>query len=296
MDNIQANPVGINYKDIYIIKNDINNKVYIGQSLDAEQRFKSHCKGNYDNSLIDAAIQKYDKSHFYYEILEKQILNYNEREKYWISYYNSITPNGYNILQGGNTPPVYYGENHPNAKLTQIDVNKIKDYLKNTQFSLNEIAKEFNVSKRQIGRINCGVSWTQPNEHYPIRKIPNSNGKLEAEQIDLIIDLLKYSYQFNGEIARQFGVEVHTISDINNGYSHKKNNIEYPIRKWKSSGKFPLTYEQVSEIIFKLKNTKESLRSIARFYTVTHGVIQNINNGSIKYRRENLQYPLRPYN
>ena len=100
MDNIHANLVGIIKKDIYIIKNDINNKVYIGQSLNSENRFKSHCKPNKDNSLIDKAIQKYGKEHFYYEILESQIENYNEREKYWIEYYNSKKTNGYNILNG----------------------------------------------------------------------------------------------------------------------------------------------------------------------------------------------------
>ena len=31
-------------KDIYIIKNDINEKVYIGQAIDVKQRFQSHCK------------------------------------------------------------------------------------------------------------------------------------------------------------------------------------------------------------------------------------------------------------
>ena len=29
-------------KDIYIIKNTINNKVYIGQSVDSEYRFRKH--------------------------------------------------------------------------------------------------------------------------------------------------------------------------------------------------------------------------------------------------------------
>lgn len=69
-------------KDIYIITNDINDKVYVGQSINPEDRFKSHCKKNYDNSLIDAAIQKYGKEHFQMQILEKDLENYNEREKY----------------------------------------------------------------------------------------------------------------------------------------------------------------------------------------------------------------------
>ena len=79
-----ANSVRKISKDIYVIKNDINLKVYVGQSVDSKKRFESHCKKNKDNSLIDKAIQKYGKEHFWYEVLEEKIQNYNEREKYWI--------------------------------------------------------------------------------------------------------------------------------------------------------------------------------------------------------------------
>ena len=58
-----------------------------------------------------------------------------------------------------------------------------------------------------------------------------------------------------GDIARMFGVDVHAISKINSGESHKRTNIEYPIRDWKSSGVILFTYEQVTEIIELLKNS-----------------------------------------
>lgn len=53
-------------KDIYIIKNRINNKVYVGQALDPTMRFKQHCKPSSakDGSLIAQAIQKYGKENF----------------------------------------------------------------------------------------------------------------------------------------------------------------------------------------------------------------------------------------
>ena len=119
--DMQANTVGLNshyqYKDIYIIKNRINTKVYIGQSVDAAQRFIKHCKKSSikNNSLIDYAIQKYGANNFWFEILEKQVENYNEREKYWIQYYNSLSPNGYNLMSGGEDPPIFYSIEHPNA-------------------------------------------------------------------------------------------------------------------------------------------------------------------------------------
>lgn len=296
MNNSYASPVGIIRKDIYIIKNDINTKVYIGQALDSKKRFQSHCKGNYDNSLIDKAIQKYGKEHFWFEILECQVENYNEREKYWIKYYNSIQPFGYNILEGGDAPPVFYGDNHPNVKISDEDVIQLKKDLAETQIPISQLAIKYNISKRQVLRINQGVSRAVLNEHYPIRKNPNINGKLSEDDVDNIIELLKYTYRFNGDIAREYGVEVHAISKINSGISHHRDNIQYPIRNWKSSGVILFTYEQVTEIINALSKTKESIQSIAKRYNVDRRAIENINRGtSKKYFREGLSYPLRKF-
>lgn len=296
MNNSYASPVGIVKKDIYIIKNDINTKVYIGQSLDAAERFKSHCKKNNDNSLIDKAIQKYGSEHFWFEILESQIENYNEREKYWIKYYNSKTPFGYNILEGGDAPPILKEKDNPNTKLLNEDVKKLKQDLAETTISLSELAKKYNISKKQVLRINQGISRADLGEKYPIRKNPNINGKLTEEDVDIIIELLKYTYRFNGDIAREFGVEVHAIIRINNGITHHRDNIQYPIRNWKSSGVILFTYEQVTEIIETLLNTNESINSIAKRYNVNFSAIAGINRGtSKKYFREGLSYPLRKF-
>ena len=293
---MQVNPVGIVKKDIYIIKNNINTKVYIGQSINSEKRFKAHCKGDYDNSLIDKAIQKYGKEHFWYEILESQIENYNEREKYWIKYYNSLKPFGYNILPGGEEPPCYSGDKHPNVRISDEEVKKLKEDLKYTTISLSQLAKKYNISKKQILRINQGISRSKLNESYPIRKNPNINGKLTEEDVDNIIDILKYTYRFNGDIAREYGVEVHTISDINKGNSHHRKNIQYPIRNWKSSGIILFTYEQVTDIINLLLNTNKSIAFIAKKYNVNRRAIESINRGtSKKYFREGLSYPLRKF-
>lgn len=291
---MQANPVGVIKKDIYIIRNDINKKVYIGQSLNAEQRFKTHCKRNNDNSLIDAAIQKYGKEHFFFEILESQVLNYNQREKFWIKKYNSLRPNGYNILEGGNCPPLYKGESNPSAKLTDKDVILLKKDLEKTNLSLEELSNKYLISKRQVIRINQGLSRNQLNETYPIRKIPNNCFKLTNQDIKSIINKLKYSYDMNGEIARKFNVEVHLIEKINKGEAYTQPNETYPIREWKSCGKKTFTYEQITNIIDLLKNSKMSFREIARKYNVTHNQISAICNGSAKkYRRKTEQYPLR---
>ena len=89
---------------IYIIKNKINNKIYIGQGVNISDRFYDHKRGYgiEHNSAIDLAIQKYGVKNFTFEILkecDRQDLNY--WENYYANLYNSYVPNGYNINKCG---------------------------------------------------------------------------------------------------------------------------------------------------------------------------------------------------
>lgn len=91
---------------IYIIKNDINDKVYVGKTeFSIEKRFKEHLsdsnKRQAEHRPLYRAICKYGKEHFWVEELEKcpsQLAN--DREKYWIEQYNSYY-HGYNATFGG---------------------------------------------------------------------------------------------------------------------------------------------------------------------------------------------------
>ena len=94
---------------IYIIKNNCNNKVYVGQtSTSMEHRWKDHiksAKGNFEPSMIlYKAMRKYGIENFYVELVEDSITGtdaLNDREKYWIEQYDSLLPNGYNVREGG---------------------------------------------------------------------------------------------------------------------------------------------------------------------------------------------------
>ena len=98
--------------------------VYVGQAINSAERFIAHCKPSSiknNNSIIDKAIQKYGANNFWFEIIESQIENYNEREKYWIKELNALSPNGYNIQLGGEDPPIHYGIDHPLSTFDNIE-------------------------------------------------------------------------------------------------------------------------------------------------------------------------------
>lgn len=90
---------------IYKITNNINGKIYIGQSIDIERRFKQHLKkSNRDNTQIINALKKYGKDNFSFEIIKhckREDLDLFER--FWIKIYDTTNRNiGYNTTIGGN--------------------------------------------------------------------------------------------------------------------------------------------------------------------------------------------------
>lgn len=92
---------------IYKIVNIINNKLYIGQSVDIYKRWNYHKYELNNNKHFNIHLQnswnKYGEDNFKFEIIEicpKDRLN--DKEKYYIMFYNSNNENGYNISEGGN--------------------------------------------------------------------------------------------------------------------------------------------------------------------------------------------------
>ena len=104
---------------IYKITNDINQKVYIGMTeRTIEERFKEHCREykqrRCEKRPLYSAMKKYGPEHFHVELVE-ETNSPEEREQYWIKYYNSYKE-GYNATIGGD------GKSH-------IDNNEIEKML-----------------------------------------------------------------------------------------------------------------------------------------------------------------------
>lgn len=130
---------------IYKITNTINSKSYIGQTIqNVKERFYQHCATKcskaVSNMAIHRAIKKYGKSNFTVEVIEEiDSANLNDRERYWIKYYNSYN-NGYNSTKGGQDGCKPFKD---------LDVESIiKEY--NTGKSLRTLGTIFKVDKQTI--------------------------------------------------------------------------------------------------------------------------------------------------
>ena len=112
---------------IYKIKCKKNNKVYIGQSSDIKSRFRNHkssLKNNkHENNYLQYSYNKYGENSFTFELLEECDQNVlNEREIYWMKFFDSLNRNkGYNLEPGGCA----------NKNLSIETINKISETKKN---------------------------------------------------------------------------------------------------------------------------------------------------------------------
>ena len=134
--------------EIYKITNKINGKVYIGQTIrPVEYRFHRHINDAMHNILdthFARAIRKYGPDKWQLEVIDNAETQeeLNQKEQYWIRYYNSVEE-GYNETDaiskcGGNT---YQSK-------TEEEMEVIKDKICQTKLGAK------NPMARRIRRIN----------------------------------------------------------------------------------------------------------------------------------------------
>lgn len=187
---------------IYVIKNDINSKVYIGQTIrNLDIRFKEHCRNkcskNELNMLIKKAILKYGKEHFHIELIEECSINsLNDKESYYISLFNSYK-NGYNLTKGGS-----YGTKQLKLLYKQKEIVSL--YKNN--YSLRQISNLYNVDKftiKHILEIN----------NIPLRTIRTYKYTQEKRK-EILNDLLTLSRK---EIIDKWKISASYLSQLING-------------------------------------------------------------------------------
>lgn len=137
----------MSYGIIYKISNTVNNKVYIGQTrYSLEYRFNGHKKKAMQDkdsyTHLQLAMRKYGIDVFKIEQIDtaESQDELNEKEKYWINYYNSIVT-GYNMMDGGT-------ETNP----MDSEVVKKKHYEKvHSEETRNKISKSMHELRSTVG-------------------------------------------------------------------------------------------------------------------------------------------------
>lgn len=144
---------------IYKITNKINNKVYIGQVYNKSiyDRFDRHVKEANPNSrsYIDRAINKYGVENFVVEQIDEasSLEELNQKEIYWIKFYNSTDhTKGYNLTQGGDGGNTYLCKTEEELDLIKERISKAN---KGKNNGLSKQIKALNIKTNELLHFEC---------------------------------------------------------------------------------------------------------------------------------------------
>ncbi len=176
---------------IYIIRNTVNSKVYIGQTkTSVEQRWKEHLRhARYGDQVINRAMKKYGIDKFYIETLEIcDIKALDYREMYYIDLYDSTDKSkGYNISIGGNTP---------RFKRKVLSISDLIHLYTNELWTLEQIANKYEVSRYIICTElkNAGVSIRDRHDSASKKNKIDKNSLLDAiKKTNSVREAAKYA-------------------------------------------------------------------------------------------------------
>lgn len=200
---------------IYLIRNSVNSKVYIGQTIQSvSDRFKQHLKLSTRNKgqAIYKAIKNIGKEHFSVEVLHENIPtcdDLNRLEEMYILQYKAMErSSGYNLCPGGQQwrkAPLFRNED---------DVTIVELYKSGK--TLREIASIYNVAKTTIAgalkRQSCAIRDSNCN-------LPDRTSKVTKEIMESLYLEKKMRIR---DIAKLLNVDEKTINRAKNRYSLKR--------------------------------------------------------------------------
>ena len=192
---------------IYMFRNKVNQKCYIGKTTNIKSRYYSHVNAHKRKSYIQKAITKYGIDNFEFIVLEniccddQKMLNakLNDLEKYYIEKYDSYK-SGYNLTLGGDgalgairsdeSKKLYSESKKGNKNPAKSDAvkekisNTLKQYFK--EHGPNKMSDEGRARLREnmLGEKNpmYGKS-AMKNKHYPKLLWVDLNGDLHEMSI-----------------------------------------------------------------------------------------------------------------
>ena len=253
---------------IYKIWNEVNDNLYIGQtSTSISARWSNHKqKSKEENTHLYLAMRKYGIDKFHIEEIE-EVANsaLNEREKYWINFYNSYY-NGYNSTLGGD------GAVKSNVSLEEIEG------LWNQGYGISEIAEILGVS-RMVVRDRIYGSLFYSEDEASRRGESNRNKKKCKGIIQKTLDgkFIQY-YESGVQAEEKTGISRKTISQVlrrtgrSSGYiwecadtNKRKQSCSRKVQQMSKEGELVAIFNSVNEA------AKENNMSASGIYATCNG-------------------------
>lgn len=137
-----------------------------------EERFKEHCKDykkeRCEKRPLYAAMRKYGTEHFHIELIEETD-NPEEREQYWIKFYNSYK-DGYNATMGGDSKKYIDYDEIIRVYQEVQNVSKTAEITGHDRKWIGQILKAMNI------KILSSAEVTKKQQRKPVAKLdPKTN-------------------------------------------------------------------------------------------------------------------------
>ncbi len=192
---------------IYKIENKINGKIYIGQTtVELNERIKGH---KYANYYVGRAIREYGIEKFAIDVIEKckTLDELNEREKFWITYYNCKVPNGYNLTDGGEGTP-----GRPTSAETRSKISKSLIGKHLSEETRKRISKMINGRPKSI-EMRRKLSATNKGKK-PTPAIESRKGCHHSDETKKRLSDLRKGKKLSSEICKKIadGHKGHSVS------------------------------------------------------------------------------------
>lgn len=214
---------------VYIFQNKLNNKIYIGKSVNFLARVKQHVKNAKNNKEghFYAALRKYGIEQFNYFVIEEYSskMEMNEGENFWIEYFRSWDRTiGYNLTFGGE------GEiptNETREKMRLAKLGKPNPKMQGSNHPLYGVTGEqhhrfgthhTDEAKKKIAEANVGREFSKGSDQYNSKV--NEENVLYMRQYFVDNSHLKTKDIF-ATLSEKFGVTEGTVESIVYGKSWK---------------------------------------------------------------------------
>lgn len=189
--------------EIYKITNKINNKSYIGQTLlyssngrymGYENRFRRHIQNairNYKGGcpILENAIRKHGEENFNLECIQKcKLEELNYYEDFYINKYNTLHPNGYNLMSGG-------GNGRIHSELTKQKMSTTRSGKKHKQITKDRIglAHKNKIVENKSKQLMSKTKKEKNIKSYPV-EIKKAMEELDLNILPMYITYSSYTY------------------------------------------------------------------------------------------------------
>ena len=221
---------------VYMIKNIVNNKVYIGSTKNLRNRMYAHNHllkhGKHDSSRLQ---EDWDNGDIFEVIVLKEIEDEDKLrdcEQYFIDYYESYNEsNGYNIYRNSESPLGHKYRDEVKDKLSKLRKGKNNPFYGKShsdesrdKISKSKIGKKLSKEHKEklIGTaMGSGTKFYTEDTYNKLseknRGEGNATAKLKEEDVIEILEHIKNKTMTYKEISKHYNISLAQISRIKNG-------------------------------------------------------------------------------